>query len=45
MGLYDKLTGKATIGADLKYVQDYIFDGEEVITSYQFFSDSIVLTT
>lgn len=45
MGLYDKLTGKATIGADLKYVQDYIFEGEEVITSYQFFRDSIVLTT
>ncbi|MGL4344108.1 MAG: PH domain-containing protein [Cellulosilyticaceae bacterium] len=45
MGLYDKLVGNATVGADLGYVKDYILEGEEVITSYQFFRDSIVLTT
>lgn len=45
MGLYDKLTGKATAGADLSCVQDYILDGEDIITSYQFFRDSIILTT
>lgn len=44
MGLYDKLTGKATMGADLKYVQDFLFDGEEVLSSYQFIRDSIILT-
>lgn len=44
MGLYDKLTGKATAGADLRYVQDYFFDDEQVIASYQFVRDSIILT-
>lgn len=44
MGLYDKLTGKASIGADLKHVQDYLFEDEKVINSYQFFRDSIILT-
>lgn len=44
MGLYDKLTGKASVGADLKYVQDYFFEDEQVIASYQFIRDSIVLT-
>lgn len=44
MGLYDKLTGKASVGADLKYVQEYFFDDETVIASYQFIRDSIILT-
>lgn len=44
MGIYDKLTGKASVGADLKYVQDYFFEDEQVIASYQFIRDSIVLT-
>ncbi|WP_054740456.1 PH domain-containing protein [Cellulosilyticum ruminicola] len=44
MGLYDKLTGKASVGTDLKYVQEYFFDDEQVIASYQFIRDSIVLT-
>lgn len=45
MGLYDKLTGKASVGADLSYVNEYFFEGEEVLSSYQFMRDSIVLTT
>ncbi|MEG1256772.1 PH domain-containing protein [Clostridium sp.] len=44
MGLYDKLVGNASVGADLKHVQDFILDGEEVIMSYQFIRDSIILT-
>jgi hypothetical protein len=44
MSIYDKLTGKATMGADLKYVQEYFFEEEEVLSSYQFIRDSIVLT-
>lgn len=44
MGLYDKLVGNATMGADLKYVEDHMLDGEEVISSFQFIRDSIILT-
>lgn len=44
MGLYDKLTGKATVGADLSYVQDFFSENEQVISSYQFVRDSIILT-
>ena len=45
MGLYDKLTGKATMGANLKYVEDFFLDGEQVLSSYQFIRDSVVLTS
>ena len=31
MGIYDKLVGNATMGAELKYVNDHILDGEEII--------------
>lgn len=44
MGLYDKLTGKATVGADLSYVKDFLLLDEEVIASYQFIRDSVILT-
>lgn len=44
MGLYDKLMGKAEIVADNKYVEDYLLQGEEIIVSYKFMRDSIVLT-
>ncbi|MGL5151364.1 MAG: PH domain-containing protein [Clostridium sp.] len=44
MGIYDAITGKATLGADLTHVKDYFFDDEKVVASYQFFRDSIVLT-
>ena len=35
MGIYDKLVGNATMGADLKYVNDHILDGEEILASFQ----------
>lgn len=44
MGLYDTLTGKATLGADITPIKEYILEGEEVIASYQFFRDSVILT-
>ena len=44
MGLLDKMAGRAEIGADLRYVTEYLFEGEEVIQSFQFFRDQIVLT-
>lgn len=44
MGLYDKLMGKATLGAETKYVEDFLIPGENVIVSYKFIRDSIVLT-
>ena len=44
MGIYDKLVGNATMGADLKHIKDYILEDEEVIASFQFIRDSIVLT-
>ena len=44
MGIYDKLVGNATMGTDLKYIKDFVIDGEEIIASFQFIRDSIVLT-
>ena len=44
MGLYDMLSGKATLGADLTYVKDYFFENEKVLSSYQFIRDSVILT-
>lgn len=44
MGLYDTLTGKATMGADITIIKDFLLDGEKVISSYQFFRDSVILT-
>ena len=44
MALFNKLAGHAEVGADLTPVMDYLFDNEEVIQSFQFLRDSIVLT-
>ena len=44
MGLYDKLTGKASAGANPDQMKAYLLEGEEIIASYQFIRDSIVLT-
>lgn len=45
MGLYDALSGKATMGADITPIKDYLLKGEEVLASYQFIRDSVILTT
>lgn len=44
MGLYDKLTGKATMNNDSSAVEAFLLDGEQVIASYKFIRDSIILT-
>lgn len=44
MGLYDKLTGKATAGTDNAQIQEFLIEGEEIIASFKFIRDSIVLT-
>ncbi len=44
MGLFNKMMGHAEVGANLNYVTDYLFDDEEVIQSFQFFRDQIILT-
>jgi len=44
MGFLNKMMGHAEIGADLSYVTEYLFEGEEVIQSFQFFRDQIILT-
>lgn len=44
MGIYSKLTGKATAGADISKIQEFLLEDEEIISSYQFIRDSIILT-
>lgn len=44
MALFSKLARHAEVGADLTPVMDYLFDNEEVIQSFQFLRDFIVLT-
>ncbi len=44
MGLLDKLAGHAEIGADTSFVEEFLFEDEEIIQSYEFIRDSIVLT-
>lgn len=45
MGIYDKVTGKATLGADITPIKDFVLEGEDIIASYQFFRDSVILTS
>lgn len=44
MGLYDKLTGKATMNNDNKYVKDFLSNDESIIASFTFLRDSITFT-
>lgn len=44
MGIYDKLVGNATMGGDIKYIQEHLLENEQVLSSYQFIRDSIFLT-
>lgn len=44
-GLFNLALGNASVDdADLKYIEDFIFDDEVVIKSFQFIRDSIILT-
>jgi hypothetical protein len=45
MGLMGKLAGKASVGdVDLSFATQFFSEGEEVIQSFQFIRDSIILT-
>lgn len=44
MGLYDKLTGKATMNNENKYVEDFLSNDESIIASFTFLRDSITFT-
>lgn len=44
MGLYDKLTGKATMSNNNKYVEDFLSNDESIIASFTFLRDSITFT-
>ncbi|WP_432645347.1 PH domain-containing protein [Methanobrevibacter sp.] len=45
MGLLDNLMGNAEIDTDPSMVEEFLFQDEEVIQTYKFYRDSIVLTT
>lgn len=44
MGLFNKLAGHADVGMDKDYVTEFFFEDEEIIQSYQFIRDQIILT-
>ncbi|WP_297520802.1 PH domain-containing protein [uncultured Clostridium sp.] len=44
MGIYDKLMGKGSMVADSSILNEYLLDNEQVIMSFKFIRDSIVLT-
>lgn len=44
MGLFDKVVGHAEIGGDTSTVEEFLFPGEEIIQSFHFLRDFIVLT-
>ena len=45
MGLLDNIMGHAEIDTDPSMVEEFLFENEEVIQTYKFYRDSIVLTT
>ena len=45
MGLLDNLMGNAEIDTDPSMVEEFLFQDENVIQTYKFYRDSIVLTT
>lgn len=44
MGLFDKVAGYADVGADSAVVEEYLAPGEEIIQTFHFIRDSVVLT-
>ncbi|OON95194.1 MAG: hypothetical protein ATN36_08860 [Epulopiscium sp. Nele67-Bin005] len=44
MGLYDKLTGKASEGANTALIEEYFLDDEVVLASFQYIRDMIIFT-
>ena len=44
MGLLNKAMGLAEVNEDVDYVKQYFSEGEEVIQSFHFFRDELILT-
>jgi hypothetical protein len=44
MGLFNKAMGYAEVNEDTEYVQQYFSEGEEVIQSFHFIRDALILT-
>lgn len=44
MGIFNKAVGHADIGDEVKAVEEYLSEGEQVIQTFKFVRDSIVLT-
>ena len=44
MALLNKLAGHASVDMDADYVSEFFFDDENIIQSFQFLRDQIVLT-
>ena len=44
MGLLNKAMGRAEVNEEVDYVKQYFSEGEEVIQSFHFFRDELILT-
>lgn len=44
MGLFNKAMGYAEVNEEVDYVKQYFSEGEEVIQSFHFFRDELILT-
>ena len=44
MGLFNKMMGYADTGGDVSIVEEYLAPGEEVIQSFHFLRDCVILT-
>lgn len=44
MGLLDKVVGHAEVGGDTQIVEEYLAPGEEIIQSFHFLRDAVILT-
>lgn len=44
MGFLDKVVGHAEVGGDTSFVEEYLAPGEEIIQSFHFVRDAIILT-
>lgn len=44
LGLLNKAMGRAEVNEDVEYVRQYFSEGEEVIQSFHFFRDELILT-
>ena len=44
MGFIDKMVGHAEVGGDTQIVEEYLAPNEEIIQSFHFIRDAVILT-